>query len=259
MSPSSGVFVHLLPERLPAHPGPGETAVVIDILRATSVITQALASGCEAAVPCLEIEEARRVSAGLGAGVGLLGGERKGLPIEGFELGNSPGDYTPERCAGRSLVITTTNGTRAVRACLGFERILTGSFLNLGATERFLRSIRGSRERGAVHLVCAGTDGEVSWEDTIFAGVLARRLASGRPGDFVVANDAARIAVAAAPREMSELPALLRQGQGGRNVRTIGLEGDIDFVAGVDTLKFAVVLERGGDRLAAFRRADGSL
>src|SRR5436309_2899435 len=92
------VFVHLLPALIPPGALRGGVAVVVDVLRATTVMVQALQSGCEAIIPCAEIEEAQAVAASLPAGTALLSGERQGLPIPGFDLGNSPDDFTPGVC-----------------------------------------------------------------------------------------------------------------------------------------------------------------
>src|SRR4051794_89600 len=128
------VFVHLLPSLIPPGTLRGGTAVVIDVLRATTVMVQALAAGCDAVIPCGEVDEAREVAAGLPAGKAILAGERQGLPIEGFDLGNSPGDFTLDNCRGKTLVMTTTNGTRAILASLEADRVLVAAFSNLLAT-----------------------------------------------------------------------------------------------------------------------------
>src|SRR5437763_3729354 len=114
MAEHPSVAVHFLPALIPPDALRGGIAVVVDVLRATTVMVHALAAGCEAILPCLEVDEARKVAAGLPEGSFLLGGERLGLPIEGFDLGNSPGSYTSGACRGKTLVMTTTNGTRAV-------------------------------------------------------------------------------------------------------------------------------------------------
>ena len=93
------VFVHLLPSLIPPGSLRGGVAVVVDVLRATTVMVHALAAGCEAVIPCAEIDEAKAIAAGLPAGTALLAGEREGLPIPGFDLGNSPGEFTPDVCA----------------------------------------------------------------------------------------------------------------------------------------------------------------
>src|SRR5580698_2421565 len=134
MSHRPPIYVHLLPDLIPDGALKGGLAVVIDVLRATTTMIHALAAGCDAIMPCGEIEEARRIARSLPEGSALLAGERQGLPIEGFDLGNSPGDCTPENCSGKTLVMTTTNGTRAILASLEAERVYIASFGNLRAT-----------------------------------------------------------------------------------------------------------------------------
>ena len=173
------VFVHLLPKLIPPGSLRGGVAVVVDVLRATTVMVQALAAGCEAIIPCGEIDEAKEVAAGLPPGTALLAGERRGLPIPGFDLGNSPGEFTPEVCREKTLVMTTTNGTRAILASLEAERVYIASFTNLRATSdeisvQFLKKDHGH----AVHIVCAGTEGHISLEDSLLAGALTSQIAN---------------------------------------------------------------------------------
>ena len=130
------VRVALLPSEM-TWPTQG-VAVVIDVLRATSVITQALHAGAAEVVVCGEIEDAFE-RARRGDPPPLLCGERACKPIEGFDLGNSPSEYTDARVGGKTLVMTTTNGTRAVLAASGFERIYAACFNNLSAIVALLR------------------------------------------------------------------------------------------------------------------------
>ena len=106
--------VHALPKLVEPKDLADGTVVVIDVLRASTTIIAALEAGAVEVIPCLEIDDARRVAAQFPAEEVILGGERQGLPIEGFDLGNSPEDYTPYAVAGKTLVFTTTNGTRAM-------------------------------------------------------------------------------------------------------------------------------------------------
>ena len=139
--------------------------------------------------PCGEIDEAKAIAASLPAGTALLAGERQGLPIPGFDLGNSPGEFTPEVCRGKTLVMTTTNGTRAILASLEAERVYIASFANLRATSdeisvQFLKKDHGH----SVHIVCAGTEGHISLEDSLLAGALTsrdRRMSDVMPGSEV--------------------------------------------------------------------------
>ena len=165
------VWVHLLPSLIPSGALRGGVAVVIDVLRASTTIVHALAHGCEAVIPCAEVDEARRVAAGLPPGRAILRGERQGVPIPGFDLGNSPGEYTEEACRGKTLVMTTTNGTRALLASLEAETVLVGAFVNFAATvQRLIHEAR------PVHIVCAGTEGRISYEDSLLAGAFASRF-----------------------------------------------------------------------------------
>src|SRR5947199_9745820 len=105
------VQVHLLPCHAPPGRLAGGIAVVIDVLRATTTIVHALAAGCTAVRPCATVEEARELAGQMRVGRVLLGGERGGVPLPGFDLGNSPREYTAKLCRGTTLVMTTTNGT----------------------------------------------------------------------------------------------------------------------------------------------------
>jgi 2-phosphosulfolactate phosphatase len=237
------ISVHLLIDLIPPGTLAGGVAVVIDVLRATTVMIHALAAGCTAIRPCLEIDEARRVAAGLPPGSALLSGERYGLPIEGFDLGNSPSAFTPEVCRDRTLVMTTTNGTRALLASLEAERVVIGAFVNLRATVALLKA-----QHRPVHIVCAGTDGRISLEDALLAGLLASEL----PGERVdLSNDEALLVESNCWQEMQgevvdgdPLVQLLSQGRGGRRLRELGLEADIQDAARIDRFDLAAEVLR---------------
>ena len=151
--------------------------VVFDVLRATSTFVTALQNGAKAVVPVSEISEAlawRQKQPAV-----LLGGERDGVTIRAdltggvdFDLGNSPREYTPEKVRGKTIVSTTTNGTRALRACAGAQTVLAASFLNLTATVEFIKKLRPAQ----VVLVCAGTHENTALEDVLAAGALCEML-----------------------------------------------------------------------------------
>ena len=235
----------------------------------------ALAAGCDAIIPCLEVDEARQVAATYPPGMALLAGERKGLKIEGFVLGNSPTACTRELCSGKTLVMTTTNGTKAILASLAADRVLVAGFVNRKATIEAL--IADGRP---VHIVCSGTDGQVSLEDTMLAGAIAQELdarawedAGGLPGaatreadvpgDTVLANDPAEIA-AAMWRETDDivgegysLADALRDGRGGRRVMELGQDKDIEDAARLDRFPFAAELLRDPLRIVPALGAAG--
>jgi 2-phosphosulfolactate phosphatase len=255
------VFVHLLPKLIPPGALRGGVAVVVDVLRATTVMVHALAAGCEAVIPCGEIDEAKAVAAKLPAGTALLGGERGGIPIPGFELGNSPGDFTPEICVGKTLVMTTTNGTRAILASLAAERVYIASFANLKATadELAVQLIENDRGRPA-HIVCAGTEGFISLEDSLLAGALVStltRMAFPSMAEKIpIANDEVFITHlewlgASQTGPVRPLAELLALGRGGRNVKRVGLGADIEAASQVDRFNLVAELRRDPLRIVA--------
>jgi 2-phosphosulfolactate phosphatase len=232
------VSVHLLPDLVEPQQLAGKTAVVIDVLRATTTIITALDSGAREVLPCLEVAEARAKASS--AENPLLGGERGGLRIEGFQLGNSPAEYDARSVRDRSVIFTTTNGTRAMMRCKLAKRVLIAAFVNLSAICRELASER------EIEIVCAGTDGHVTREDTLLAGAIVDDLS--RATDMPLkTNDQADIAAdawRAAVGQMtgsSILGQALRASRGGRNLIEIGHENDIDLAAQID--KFDLVAE----------------
>jgi len=235
------IFVHLLPALFEPAELRGGIAVVMDVLRATSTTIQALASGATCVVPCGEIDEARRKAAEVAPGTALLGGERGGLPIPGFDLGNSPGEYTPQVVRGKRIVFTTTNGTRALIRAQEARRVLIGAISNLSAIVGVLE-----HESSPVHLVCAGTDGRITLEDVLCAGGIARCLHLGA-GDFEVADDATLLAISlfeTCGRDYDRVLETLRQSRGGRNLIACGLESDIVHCAEQDRFAFVPELTR---------------
>ncbi|QDV37011.1 2-phosphosulfolactate phosphatase [Tautonia plasticadhaerens] len=246
MDSRPSIFVHLLPSLIPEGALGGGVAVVLDVLRATTVMVHALASGCEAIVPCLEIEEAEEVAASFPPGTAILAGERGGLPIPGFDLGNSPGDFHPEVCRGKTLVMTTTNGTRAILSSRAADRVLIGAFPNLGA---IVGEVGVSRQD--IHVVCAGTDGLVSFEDTMLAGCLVLELERG--SGLSAGNDAALIArrcwEASGPGP--GLASTLATGRGGRRVSGLGLGADIEAAGRVSRSDLVPELRPGPLRIVA--------
>ena len=143
-----------------------KTVVVVDILRATSVITTALNNGCKGVIPVLTVEEASQIVRNE-KGEFMLGGERNALKIEGFHYSNSPLEYTRETIEGKTLVMTTTNGTKAIKGCEGASNILIGAMVNAKATAK--RIVELNKD---VVIVNAGTYGEFSIDDFLCSGYI---------------------------------------------------------------------------------------
>jgi 2-phosphosulfolactate phosphatase len=226
------IIAHPLAGDVPPQTLAGATVVVIDVLRAATTMIHALAAGAVEILPCQRVDAARRLAAGFAPGSALLGGERLGLPIPGFDLGNSPSEYTRERVAGRSVVFTSTNGTRALARSRRAERAFLAAFVNLSAVAR---AVSGAER---LHLLCAGTRGRLSEEDLLLAGALADCLETR-------ALDAEARAALTRWRELGvdrlnraepqpALLAALRESRGGRNVVANGFEPDIRTAACID-------------------------
>ena len=206
------------------------TAVVIDVIRATSTIVEALASGARAVYPTLSSEEAIRLANSMGREDTLLCGEQKGLRIEGFDLGNSPGEFTPDRVSGKQLVMSTTNGTRAFLAAKGAERVLAASLLNLSAVAEAM----SGAER--VIFVCAGKEGRFSLDDALCAGLILQSLSGegdDRPSSSWWLDDASRSALALT-KVYDVTVDLLRETAAGTALVEVGLEADFERCADID-------------------------
>jgi 2-phosphosulfolactate phosphatase len=192
-------------------------AIVVDVLRATSTMTQALASGYERVLCCAEIDEARALKEQEAPAV--TGGERKTTKIPGFDFGNSPREYAGEPAAP-TLVLSTTNGTRLlVAAVSSAETVLVGSLLNLAALAREVRAT-GAEE---VAILCAGVIGELALDDAYCAGRIAQAI-GGEATDSATA--AIRIAESYPSAEAG-----LAASQSARNLLLSGLEADIAWCA----------------------------
>ena len=225
------IFVSLLPTLRPVSPST-DTAVVIDVLRATSVMATALANGAERIATCEEIEESQMVAEMIGKKRSLLCGERGCRPIKGFDLGNSPGDYKQDVVDGRALVLTTTNGTHAIAAAGPADQIITASFLNLDAVAEAVTSAN------ELHLVCAGTAGFVTAEDTLLAGALIQSLFQRQLGleligdEPILAHQLWRANFGDQLDVDKELLAkCLANSQGGRNLIDAGYQDDLRVCA----------------------------
>jgi len=225
------IALHFLPSHSPPQAHAGATVVVVDVLRATTTMTYALEAGADRIVLFSTPEEALEIFDSLPPRVTVLGGERGGFRISKFHLGNSPAEYTREVVEGKSILFTTTNGTAAALHAGRAARVLFGCFANLSSIARVLVT-----DTHPIHILCAGTGGEISLDDCMFAGALAARLRS--LGCTLVDPDHAQLAIAAYERASAGeggLAAGLSQTRGGRNLAAVGLGSDTALAARVDT------------------------
>jgi len=202
----------------PEEEAAARVGIVVDVIRATSSIAQALASGYERVLCCAEIDEARALRAELGEEA-VVGGERNGIVIDGFDVGASPREFAqPPRA--RTLILSTTNGTRAIlTAAARCEVVLLGSLLNLSSLVRAVRE-----EAGDVAILCAGFKGAFALDDAYCAGRIVEALGGER-------SDAA-VGAAVIAGSWSDP----HEGLNARTYGPAGLEADIEFCAQVDLL-----------------------
>ena len=228
MSAPGRVRVLLAPPRSSAaRPRAEECAVVVDVLRATTTLTVALGHGAARVRAAATPEQAAAERATHPDA--LLCGERAGLKIEGFDLGNSPFEYPVTAVSGRTLIFASTNGSQALLACGAARRRLLGAFVNLSALVERLAPER------TVVIVCAGSSGRFAMEDAGCAGLLCERLAER--GATLEGPEAA-LARALAPRDARAVRALVQGSSHGRDLRAMGAEyaRDVEFCAELDAL-----------------------
>ena len=217
----TSIDVVFTPDLLPFSDLTGKTVVVADILRATTTITFAMANGATVITPVLTPEDAFRLSANQPKA--LIGGERGGMKVDGFNLGNSPREYTEAVVSDRQIVLTTTNGTRTLQACRAADRVLVGSFLNLRAVINQLTDVEEE-----LVLACSGREGGFCTEDTVFAGACVAALGGTQ------LTDAAETAKILYQTHRDDLLEMLRNCYHGQSLAGIGLGEDLEFCAQID-------------------------
>ncbi|NOW94856.1 2-phosphosulfolactate phosphatase [Mucilaginibacter sp. SG564] len=228
--------VCLTPALLPLYNVEEYIVVVIDIFRATSSICYGIENGAEAIIPVSQVEEC---SAYREKGLDyLLAAERDGKVVDGFDFGNSPFSYTAEKVAGKTIVLTTTNGTHALHLSRSAKRIVIGSFLNLTALSNWLKT-----QNENILLVCAGWKNNFNLEDTLFAGAVIEQLKT----ESFVLDDAALAANDLFQLGKDDINLYLKKTSHGERLKKLGIEKDIEFCLQIDITTAIPVLE--GERL----------
>src|SRR5690606_13489632 len=222
--------VCLSPALLPFYELEDTTAVVIDIFRASSSMCYGLANGARAIIPVAEIDECLSYK---DKGY-LLAAERDGAVVEGFDFGNSPFSYTPEKVAGKTVVLTTTNGTRAIRQCEKAKTVAMGSFLNISALTQWLKN-----QDGHVLLVCAGWKNHMCLEDTVSDGAVVDRLATAG----TVLDDAAHGARSLYLSAQPNLASFLATASHSKRMKHLHIEKDITFCLQEDRVTAVPVMK----------------
>ncbi len=217
-------------------------AVMVDVLRSATSVAAAIQSGARAVVPAASIEEAVRIANSLGRDQVILSGERHGVRIEGFGLGNSPSEFATPAVRNRTIVMTTTNGTQVLTALASARLVYVAALVNLAAVAKALDAAQQD-----TLIVCAGRDGRVSVDDAFCAGLLVAacskrsgRGSASRPRPEL--GDGAVAAWALAKEHSPVSAEFLRATQAGRALESIGLADDIELCARLDSIPELPVL-----------------
>ena len=212
--------------------------IVIDILRSTTCIVTAIANGCRGVIPAMNNKEAQLIAKCLDTDTYLLAGENRGQKMDNFPLGNSPSQFQPEKIKDKNIIMSTTNGTPSIIKSAGAHMVCIASFLNMRQVSR-----HAAQTNRNITIVCAGTQGKFSLEDTIAAGMLIHHLKSIRK-DYNLSD----LALAAKTLYLHHHENLLTPLQTSRNGRSLiknGLNEDITFAAQVDIFPIIPVYEGG--------------
>lgn len=216
------IDVILLPALADAQPLSGKIAIVLDILRATSTIVTALGNHAKQVIPVSDPEAAFELRRKIGTKQCILGGERKGYRISGFDLGNSPAEYEEIKISGKTVILCTSNGTKAALWAKEAREVVIGSFLNMGAICDYIHT---NTHDGAdnISIVCSGREGNFSLEDFVGAGMIVRLA-----GPNNELTDTAKVAQLTYEKAReSGLTAFIGQAEHGRYLKEIGMESDI--------------------------------
>jgi 2-phosphosulfolactate phosphatase len=230
--------VFLIPSELPESGLTGRAVAVIDVLRASSSIIAALEAGAKEVIPLASIEEATKLAETMGRETVILCGEREGNKINGFDLGNSPLEFTPEAVKGKSLLMSTTNGTVAVARAKGAALLAIAGFVNAGAAARLLAS-----QNCDMALICSGKLGRASLEDILCAGCLVKLL-SEQNGELEL-NDGARLSRDLYDKHKSRLPKVIKNSDHGAYLASLGYQADIEYSARIDGSQEAPIFKEG--------------
>ncbi len=199
-----------------------KTTVVIDVLRASSTIINALSNGAKEVIPVATVEFAVKVSGGMFGGQTLLGGERNTKKIEGFAIGNSPFDYTKDVVEDKFIVFFSTNGSKAIVKAKFSENLLVCSFNNLSVVVKHLVQLNND-----VEILCAGNNNLFSLEDSVCAGKLIEEIKKKKKN--VEVSDSSAAAIALYERFGNDILEMLKNTEHGKKLLENGFEKDLEF------------------------------
>jgi 2-phosphosulfolactate phosphatase len=199
--------------------------IVMDVFRATTSIITAIANGCATLIPVMSVDEAYRTAEQIEGP--LFAGERQSIKITGFDFGNSPFEFSAEQVQGKTIIMTTTNGTIAIKSTENAYLTLLGSFINASAVCR-----AAQEQNKSILLVCAGTDGLFSLEDAFCAGLLVKLLTKDKQYEL---TDAARGVQAMYKGAQETVLSILSESRNGKRLYDLGLEKDVEYCLSTDS------------------------
>jgi len=214
----------------------GKTVTVVDVLRACTVIPTALKAGCKEIIPVKSIGDSSTLLGNLDRDVVVLAGEREGHRIEGFDLGNSPFEFTESVVGGKTVILASTNGSKVLVLGSAGEACVAASFVNVSVIAEEIARIGNDTV-----IICSGKEHRFSMEDALCGGMIISRL--GERAD--TANDAAQVAKGLYDRYSGDLPGALKSCDHGRYLKSIGFGGDIDYAASVDSVPILPIMRQG--------------
>ena len=217
----------------------GKTVVVIDVLRFCTSACAALAAGARGVIPTDGPGEAGEMRMKIGADMAVVAGERNGVKLDSFDFGNSPAEFTKAAVSGKHVVMTTTNGTGNFTKAGVARPVLAGAIVNASKV-----ADRVARENKDAVIVCSGSEGGFSIEDTICGGLLIHQLATVH-GVQTTLNDAGSLALLLFRSNKTALRQTIEQGEHGRFLTSIGFAGDVEIASAIDSIPVLPILKDG--------------
>jgi 2-phosphosulfolactate phosphatase len=206
----------------------GKTVIVVDVLRASTSIANALHNGAKEIIPVTTVERAVKISGNLFGDYVLRGGERNGKIIEGFNLGNSPYEYSKEKVKGKAIIFSTTNGSHAIDKARYAREMIVCGFVNISTVARFLKE--ANRD---FCIVCAGSNGMFCIEDAVCGGMLLQLLSDEKGLSL---SDAALATTVLYKNLGKSIPKMIKNSEHGKFLASLGFEDDLKICSEVDTI-----------------------
>lgn len=215
-----------------------KTVVVVDVLRASSTMITALHNKAKGVIPVADMGDASKISQNLDSPHYLLCGEKDGVKIESYELGNSPLDYTEEKVANKTIILNTTNGTRAIKRAGLSEETIIGSFLNLETLTTYLKTVETD-----IVLVCAGWKGRLALEDLLCAGNIIYELTDGKLPQNV--QDGAKVAFGLYEKFGDDIEKAVKTSNYAVRLKDLVSEEDISYCCQSNKMQVLPVMNEG--------------